>query len=114
MEKSKMIPTITFNGGVLQIRGRSIPDDALLFYEPLIEQVNEYMKKPLNETIVRVDMDYISTDSSKILLEIMKSLNKTPNFSIEWMYDEDDEDIQELGEFYEDILKTKVKFLPKQ
>jgi hypothetical protein len=113
MEKSKMLPNITFNGGILQIRGRSIPDDALLFYEPLMEEVNEYVKKPLNETIARVDVDYVSTDSSKILLEIMKVLNTTPNFSLEWMYDDDDEDIQELGEFYQDILKINVKFLPK-
>ena len=113
MEKNQLLPTITFNGGVLQMRGRSIPDDAFLFYEPLIEQVYEYVKHPAEKTLVRVDMDYINTDSSKLILQILKQLVVLPNFSIEWIYDEDDEDIEELGEFYEDILKIKIVFLPR-
>jgi len=114
INQTNMTPGIIFTGGELIIRGRSIPEDAVRFYEPLKEELKKYVENPLAKTFVKIDMDYINTSSSMVILEMLKLFSETPDVQVEWVYEEDDEDIKELGEFYEEFSKLSFKFIEKK
>jgi hypothetical protein len=98
-------PTIHLNPqkGILKIEGRSFPPEPKLFYTSL-EEIIKYKewKLPMN---IQINLDYIETISSRYLLAFLKDLVKNYSVnSIEWIFEEDDEDIQELGNLYAKIL----------
>ncbi len=103
-------PEIDFNAitGILNISGRSIPEDTFSFYQPLVDWVESYAKSPAKETRVKVYLEYFNTSSSKFILEIFKKLRPITDFVtksvvVEWYYDEDDEEMMETGEDYQDV-----------
>lgn len=60
-------------------------------------------------------MTYFNTASSKIILDILMRLETLhengKNITIEWHYEEDDEDMQEAGEEYADIVEVPFTFI---
>jgi len=93
---------------VLEISGRSLPEDVSSFYEPVINWLNEYAEKPNKKTILNFKLTYFNTASSKLLLDILMKLEemheKGHDVLIRWHYPEDDEDMEEAGEEYADIV----------
>ncbi|MGM0496894.1 MAG: DUF1987 domain-containing protein [Bacteroidota bacterium] len=98
-----------------KIEGKSFPEEARTFYNPIIEWLKEYAKNPNKKTELIVDMEYYNTASSKMLLEIFKTfkqIHKNGNeVEIHWHYPEDDEDMLEAGEDYEEILQIPFKYI---
>jgi hypothetical protein len=110
-------PTVRFDakGGVIEIKGRSIPENSIEFYKPLVEWLEEYSKAPLDLTQVNVQLEYFNTSSSKCILDVFKKLeaiHKGQNeVIINWYYEEDDEDMLEAGEDYESIIRVPFKMI---
>ena len=63
-------------------------------------------------------MDYFNTASSKMLLEIFEKFKDMQEaghkVSIDWYYQEDDEDMQDAGEDYADIVEVPFNFIKYQ
>src|SRR6056297_432114 len=101
--------------GVIEIKGRSIPENSIEFYRPVVEWLEEYAKKPNKKTTVNVQLEYFNTSSSKCILDIFKkleSIKKARNeVVINWYYEEDDEDMLESGEDYESIIRVPFKMI---
>lgn len=93
---------------LLEISGRSLPEDVTAFYEPVLNWLNEYAEKPNAKTIFNFKLTYFNTASSKLLLDILMKLEelheKGHEVLIKWHYPEDDEDMEEAGEEYADIV----------
>jgi hypothetical protein len=93
---------------VMEISGRSLPEDVSSFYEPVINWLNEYAEKPNKKTVINFKLTYFNTASSKLLLDILMKLEemheKGHEVLIRWHYPEDDEDMEEAGEEYADIV----------
>ncbi len=108
---SAKTPTVTFDSetGKLEIKGRSIPENSIEFYKPLVDWLDEYAKFSKPYTEVNIQLEYFNTSSSKCILDVFKKLeavNKGDNkVEINWYYEEDDEDMLEAGEDYQSILK---------
>jgi len=104
-------PSIEFKSeeGTLQIKGRSIPENSLEFYAPLMDNLEEYNKMPNSVTKVDFQLEYFNTSSSKCILQIMKQLegltSKGNKVEIDWYYEEDDEEILEIGEDFSNMIK---------
>lgn len=106
-------PTIELNvnSGVVEIKGRSIPENAIDFYRPIVEWLDNYSESPLDKTVVNIQLEYFNTSSSKCILDVFKKLeniykrNGYKGVVINWYYEEDDEDMLEAGEDYQSILK---------
>ncbi len=102
-------PSIEFDSvqGVLEIKGRSNPENTLDFYRPLVAWVDEYVQNPAEKTIVNVHLEHFNTSSSKSILEVFRALapihKSNKDVVINWFYEDDDEDILEAGENYESI-----------
>ena len=118
IEGTPKTPYIKFDPetGVLEMKGRSIPENAIEFYKPLVDWLDEYAKNPKPETIVHIQLEYFNTSSSKCILDIFKKLeaiNKrgSSKVIIKWYYEVDDEDMQEAGEDYQSILKIPFEMI---
>lgn len=110
-------PTVNMNPqtGVIEIKGRSIPENSIEFYKPIVDWLEEYSKNAVAKTVVNVQLEYFNTSSSKCILDVFKkleALNKgLSNVVINWYYEEDDEDMLEAGEDYESIIKVPFKMI---
>jgi len=117
IEGTTKTPEVRLNPekGVIEIKGRSIPENSIEFYRPIIEWLDEYAKNPNKKTTVNVQLEYFNTSSSKCILDIFKkleSLKKARNeVMINWYYEEDDEDMLESGEDYESIIRVPFKMI---
>ena len=93
---------------IMEISGRSLPEDVSAFYEPVLNWLNEYAENPNKKTIFNFKLTYFNTASSKLLLDILMKLEEMHengnDILIRWHYPEDDEDMEEAGEEYADIV----------
>jgi hypothetical protein len=117
IEGTPKTPTITFDTGkgFLEIKGRSIPENSIEFYKPLVDWLEKYAAKPQPATNVNIQLEYFNTSSSKCILDVFKKLeaiNKGGSqVTISWYYEEDDEDMLEAGEDYQAIINVPFKMV---
>ncbi|MBP5366374.1 MAG: DUF1987 domain-containing protein [Bacteroidales bacterium] len=117
IEESSKTPYIFMDPekGQIEIKGRSIPENSIEFYKPLIEWISEYSEQEMKTTQVKIQLEYFNTSSSKCILDIFKRLEimyrKGWTIEIFWYYDEDDEDMYESGEDYQSILTCPISLV---
>lgn len=106
-------PSVNFNAkkNQLTIKGRSIPENVADFYNPLEHWLNDYLATNPEKITFEVNLDYLNTHSSGRLLLLMKRIakhrvnHKNTEVLITWFHEEDDDDMRELGEQIDSILK---------
>ena len=114
LEGTNKTPQLDFNSneGRFLIAGRSIPENSIEFYKPLFEWLDNYVSQAKSSTVLDVKLEYFNTSSSKCLVEIFRKLEtlqqKNDNVLINWYYEEDDEDMQESGEDFQEIIDVKI------
>lgn len=100
---------------IFEFAGRSMPEDSGLFYEPIVEWFEDYSKNPNPETIITFKLIYFNTASSKLILDILSLLDamhkKGYTVKVNWYYPEDDEDMQEAGEEFCDIIDVPFEHI---
>ena len=116
IEGTPKTPTVNFDAesGVLEIKGRSIPENAVEFYKPLVDWIGSYGDSAKSDTVVNIQLEYFNTSSSKCILDVFKkleSVNGKTNIAINWHYEEDDEDMLEAGEDYQAIINIPFKMI---
>ena len=103
-------PTVILDADndIFEISGRSLPEDVTAFYDPILNWLDEYGTSPNPKTVFTFKLVYFNTASSKLLLDILMKLEEMHEDGKEvlvmWYYPEDDEDMQEAGEEYADIV----------
>ena len=117
LEGSAKTPTVKFDNsnGVLELKGRSIPENSIEFYKPLNDWIEAYGQNPQPNTIVEVKLEYFNTSSSKCILDLFKQLEKlnagNTEVKVNWYFEEDDEDMEEAGEDYQAIIDLPFKMI---
>jgi len=95
---------------IMEISGRSLPEDVVAFYDPILEWLDEYAEAPLEQTILNIKLEYFNTASSKLILDILLKLEDMADDGkdvlVRWHFPDDDEDMEEAGEEYEDIVEV--------
>ncbi len=113
-------PNVSFDSekGALLLKGRSIPENSIEFYRPLVDWLENYSGTPQPKTVCEIQLEYFNTSSSKCLLDLfkkMENMNKNGNdIVINWYYEEDDEDMLEAGEDYQSIINVPFKMIEIQ
>lgn len=99
--------------GVIEIKGKSTPENTYSFYQPLAEWILQYISNPNPVTNVNVELEYINTSSSKWLYSIFKEIAKLNkdglSLNMRWFYS--DEDIEEVGKDLSSMLNIKMEFI---
>lgn len=120
IEKTKSTPEINFNSQThtLTMNGESYPENTVLFYEPIMQWLEEFITSATQDIVFNVELTYFNSSSSKVLMDIFELLDENVNanrkITVNWLYDEEDESMEEYGEeFAEDVenitfnIKTK-------
>jgi hypothetical protein len=117
LEGSAKTPSIKFDAvnGVLELKGRSIPENSVEFYNPLNDWIDTYGSSPQPMTILDMKLEYFNTSSSKCILDLFKQLEglngKGTEVKVNWYFEEDDEDMEEAGEDYQAIIGLEFKMV---
>ena len=97
---------------IFEISGRSLPEDSSEFYQPIIDWLVEYAKDPLPETIFDFKLEYFNTASSKLILDLLTELEDIDNTKIKWYFYEDDEDMEEAGDEFSELVELDFELIP--
>ena len=113
IEKTPKTPKVDFNSqtGFLHLEGISIPEDTVDFYGTLIYWLNEYGLNPLPETTLILKLEYFNTSSSVVLLDMFKILSKIDGSKIDWYYESDDVEMEEVGKDYANMIDIPFKLI---
>ncbi|MEA2042646.1 MAG: DUF1987 domain-containing protein [Bacteroidota bacterium] len=110
-------PSVVLNKekGIFKLEGKSFPADVGVFYEDIVNWLDEYALAPNKETDFIMKMDYFNTASSKVILDILYKLEDIKldghNVCIKWYYPDDDEDMMETGEEYDEIVDVDFELI---
>jgi len=100
---------VNCQSGLIEMRGCSISNDPRTFFKPVQDWIDQYLKDPSDDTLIILSFDYIDSASTKIVLEILLSLEvlmqKDKSLRLNWYYDENDPEMLMLGE----ILCSRIK-----
>ena len=105
---------------IFEISGESRPQDASKFYFPILQWLDELGKNLArqqdNTTIFEFHFkfEYFNSLSAKYILDICKRLSslhsKGNNVSIKWYFEDDDEDMHEVGQEMSRISKIPFEY----
>jgi RNA processing factor Prp31 len=107
-------PSVLFflNKGVLSISGKSYLENVVEFYKTIENALDDFIENHShNSLLITCEFEYMNTSSSKIFLNILKkAVDNVEKVSLVWGHEEDDEDMQELGEIFEEFLDIHVEY----
>ena len=118
IEGTSKTPTIITDSdqGLVEIAGRSNPENSVEFYQPLMDWVDEYVKAPGQKTTVNIKLEHFNTSSSKMILDVFKRLEPVLDAKreiiVNWYYEDDDEELLEAGETYESMSELPFLMIP--
>lgn len=83
--------------GELLLEGKSMPDNGIIFFKPILDWVQSYTSEKSPKTVLTLNLDYINTISHKIIIDIIRIFDeyqkKGNHFELNWHYDLDDLDL---------------------
>lgn len=112
LEGTEDTPKIVLNkqNELFEISGRSLPEDSAEFYSPILEWLDKYKENSNPSTKFHFKLEYFNTASSKLILDILSALEDIEGTTIIWYYHEDDEDMEEAGEEFSDLVDIEFEF----
>ncbi|MBL4716746.1 MAG: DUF1987 domain-containing protein [Bacteroidia bacterium] len=92
----------------LSIVGISAPEDAVEFYQPILDWLSSMQNDTPQEITLKFRFNYYNTATSLLTLQIMKSLDKLHKENcttkIIWCHEEEDNAMIEAGNIYKENL----------
>ncbi len=95
---------------IFKISGRSLPEDVVTFFEPIMAWVKEYALNPNQSTDFVFQLDYFNTASSKLILDLLITLGDIKGCQIIWYAYSDDEEIQDAGKEFSEQVDVPFEF----
>jgi hypothetical protein len=121
MEELRIPPTrnspevILTPEGFIRIKGRSIHENVVDFYEPVESWLTEYIKNPADLTCVDINLEYFNSASAKTIIHLLQIVTyvqlKDKKFLFNWFYEEGDEDVLERGQYFASVLDVPFSFI---
>lgn len=94
---------------LFELSGKSLPENVVGFYQPILDWINFYAFSPNPETNFLFKLDYFNTASAKLILDILLKLERMHEdgnkVHVLWHSLEDDEDMQDSGKAYANMIK---------
>jgi hypothetical protein len=115
IESTEDTPGIVFSeNGNLSMSGRSLPEDAFSFYEPVLAWLKTYSANPAAQTTININLEYFNTASAKQVFKIVSMLSeigKKQKVTVKWHYDEGDKDMHASGERFSKLSEIPFEFV---
>lgn len=111
LDRKPDTPAITMEPeGQLAITGRSLPENAEMFYKPIVDWVDRYASNGAPEnTQLFIELEYFNSSSVKQILTILlrlEELHRTEGKEVQviWSYNQDDELMEMKGREMESLV----------
>jgi hypothetical protein len=122
IEGTTFTPEINFDidNNTLSFLKVSKPANAIEFYQPVFEFLDNFEKEKLKtkvvqELIIDFKFDYFNTATAKIIYELLAKFKRIKqqgiDIIIKWFYYEDDEDLLEEGKMMAEAVGLDFKFI---
>jgi hypothetical protein len=100
---------------IFEISGKSLPEDVLEFYQPVLDWLNAYRKEPDLKTTFSVRLIYFNTASSKMIMDIFlifeEMVEEGHEVLIKWHSHLKDEDMLEAGKEFEEMIAVPFEHI---
>ena len=111
IEASQYTPQISMDAenGIIEIVGKSYPENTFEFYKPVLEWIEKYFQNPQKETTINMEIIYFNSSSSKLffdLFDIIEENKEKSKIMINWIYDQENESALEAGEEFQEDFET--------
>ncbi len=107
---------VDFDNGLVEFKGKSLPEDSTEFFRPVEKAIREYLSQPQPTTKVSLQFDYLNSSSQKRMLEIVSLFEQLEQngklLEISWLYPDDDEDILDEGKEFARMLGLDIDIRP--
>ena len=115
IEATERSPEIDFDFGanVFAIKGESYPEDVTAFYGDVISKLETHLGASGGGSVeFNFELIYFNSSTAKVLMGLFDLLEETAeggaDVNINWLFDEEDDTMEELGEeFAEDLEHAK-------
>ncbi len=109
LKSTEDTPQVEYLDGenILRIWGRSLPEDAWSFYEPVIEWASVYSPNSTSTALViELFLEYFNSSSGRYILELLSTLEKKGpnNVKVIWRAEKDDDLMLEKGEEFSSLV----------
>lgn len=120
IEPTSRTPAVMFDfaNNHLKIAGESYPEDVTEFYRPVFAALDDYLGA-LGQGSCRFDFEliYLNSSSAKAVMMLMDKLEAAAAngaaVDVYWLYDNEDDTMQELGEEFGEDLEAANFHLEK-
>ncbi len=120
IEATRYTPSVILDAenGFIKIMGKSYPENTFEFYKPVMEWLEEYFKNPQVNTVVKMEIIYFNSSSSKLFFDffdLLEENNDKSHITVHWIYDAENESALEAGEeFIEDFEDLEIQLQEKE
>lgn len=118
-------PVIILNPeeGVFEFSGESRPENVRQFFLPVLEWLESFRSEQsalpgsdkLKGAVCSIRFEYFNSTSAKYLLDILKAfqqiVSEGAEIDFKWLYEEEDEDMLEVGEEMSKMSKLSFEFV---
>ena len=102
--------------GLIQFEGRSFPENAVVFFRPVLDWMNRYCENPAANTTCNFRLEYFNSSSQKFIVDVLKMLSDLSknghSIAANWYYKSNDDEMKEVGEEFQSMLR--IKFVIKE
>lgn len=116
LENTSKSPSVNLISGLIEIKGRSIPENPKKFYKPIYDWIKKYGINPEPVTTINLNFEYIDTSSSKWVLDLLRLLDdingkSNTEIKVNWYYEEGDYDMFDLGMHLKSFINIDFEFI---
>jgi len=110
-------PRVELNAdeSIFEIKGKSLPENAVAFYAPVINWIVNYGKSSPSPITFDFNLEYFNTASAKQITKIflaLQDLSENVSVKVRWYYLSDDADIQASGARFARLIKVNIELIP--
>ncbi len=105
-------PGVEFDitSGLLELTGRSHPEDAVTFYKPVFDWIQGYVQVSRSSTRIVIKLEYFNTATSKVLMHLFTKFEGSGNTEVHWYHFEEDEDMLESGKEFAELVDLRFSY----
>ena len=99
---------------IFEISARSLPENAIGFYDPVLIWLNNYTLSPIDLTVFDFKLEYFNTSSAKQLAKILlvlESMAKKNKVVINWYYKKEDADMLASGTRFSKLIDLNFNLI---
>lgn len=108
IEQKLDTPYVHLEKGLIEITGRLLPENVLIFFNPIDNWILKYLEHPAPHTQINLSLSYINSCSTKHLNDLLKTLDdkyqEGYDMKITYTCEEGDESALEVGYDLESLV----------